>query len=143
MHIKPILIEPILIEPILMEPILMEPILMEPILMEPILMEPILIEPILMEPILIEPILMEPYLIKYSYNHFKGSKKAFNYNPYNGINIVSFGRVDMLERFKSTINKTFRLNICKNKLILKIIIIKIIVLISDNRIIIPDKFTKD
>ena len=38
----------------------------------------------------------------------------------------------MLERFKSAINKIFILNICKNKLVFKIIIIKIILLISAN-----------
>ena len=104
----------------------------EPILIEPILIEPILIEPILIEPILIEPILIEPILIEYSYNHFKGSKKAFNYNPYNGINIVYFGRVAMLECFKRGINKIFILNICKKVLIKIKIIIKIILLIRSN-----------
>ena len=49
----------------------------------------------------------------------------------------------MLERFKSAINKIIRLNFCKNKIILKIIIIKIMLLINTNDIIIPDKFTKD
>ena len=38
----------------------------------------------------------------------------------------------MLERFKSAINKIFILNICKKVLIKIKIIIKIIVLISDN-----------
>ena len=66
------------------------------------------------------------------YNHFKGYKRTFNSNLYNDINIVSFGRVAMLECFKRCTNKIFRLNICKNKLILKIIIIKIILLIRNN-----------
>ena len=88
-----------------------------------------IIEPILMEPILMEPILMEPiksFKIKYSYNHFKGSKKAFNSNICKSINIISFGRVAMLECFKSASNKIFILKGYKNKIILKIIIIKII-----------------
>ena len=38
----------------------------------------------------------------------------------------------MLERLKSAINKIFILNNCKNKIILKIIILKIIVLINTN-----------
>ena len=87
--------------------------------------------------------MLEPYLIKYSYNHFKSLKRAFNYKPYKDINIISFGRVAMLERFKRCTNKIFILKGYKNRLILKIIIIKIIVLINTNRIIIPDKFTKD
>ena len=66
-----------------------------------------------------------------SYNHFKGSKKAFNCNPYNGINIVSFEFLAMLEGFKSAINKIFILNICKKVLIKIKIIIKIIVLIRN------------
>ena len=118
----------------------------EPILMEPILMEPILMEPILMEPILMEPILMEPFKsfkIKYSYNHFKSLKQAFNSNLCKSINIISLGCVAMLEGFKRCTNKIFILNNCKNKIILKIIIIKIIVLIKNNDIFIPDKFTKD
>ena len=49
----------------------------------------------------------------------------------------------MLERFKRCTNKIFGLNICKKVLILKIIIIKIIILIRNNDIIIPVKFTKD
>ena len=49
----------------------------------------------------------------------------------------------MLERFKSATNKIFRLKGYKKVLILKIIIIKIILLIRNNDIIIPDKFTKD
>ena len=123
---------------------------------EPILMEPILIEPILIEPILMEPILMEPFK-SYNhlklYNHFKGSKKAFNYNPYNGIKLNRFRLLAMLERLKSAINKIIILKGYKNILIFKIIIIKIMSLISDNDIIIllirnndifiPDKFTKD
>ena len=38
----------------------------------------------------------------------------------------------MLERFKSAINKIFILNNCKNKIIFKIIIVKIILLIRNN-----------
>ena len=71
-------------------------------------------------------------LIKYLYNHFKGSKKAFNSNLYNGISIVSFGRVAMLESLKSASNKIFILKGYKKVLILKIIIIKIILLIRNN-----------
>ena len=71
-------------------------------------------------------------LEQYSYNHFKGSKKAFNSNLCKSINIVSFGRVAMLERFKSAINKVFILNNCKKILIKIKIIIKIIVLIRNN-----------
>ena len=94
-------------------------------------MEQLLLEQLLLEQLLLEQPMLEQ-LIKYSYNHFKGSKKAFNYNPYNSINIVSFGRVAMLECFKRGINKIFRLKGYKNKLILKIIIIKIILLINTN-----------
>ena len=90
-----------------------------------------LLEQRLLEQQLLEQQLLEQ-LIKYSYNHFKGSKKAFNYNPYNGIKLNRFRLLAMLERLKSAINKIFRLNICKNKIILKIIIIKIIVLIRNN-----------
>ena len=112
-------------------------------IIKPVLLKPVLLKPVLLKPVLLKPVLLKPVLLKYSYNHFKGFKRAFNSNICKSINIVSFGRVAMLERFKSAINKIFILNICKNKLILKIIIIKIILLISDNRIIIPDKFTKD
>ena len=91
---------------------------------------------------MLEQLQLYHYLIKYSYNHFKSLKRVFNCNPYNGINIISFGRVAMLERFKSAINKIIRLkgyknkifilNNCKNKIIFKIIIVKIILLIRNN-----------
>ena len=71
-------------------------------------------------------------LEQHSYNHFKSLKRAFNSNICKSINIIYFGRVAMLERFKSAINKIFILNNCKNKIILKIIIIKIILLINTN-----------
>ena len=71
-------------------------------------------------------------LIKYSYNHFKSLKRTFNSNICKSINIVSFGRVAMLECFKRCTNKIFILKGYKNIIILKIIIIKIIVLIRDN-----------
>ena len=71
-------------------------------------------------------------LIKYLYNHFKSLKRAFNYNLYKYININSFGRVAMLERFKSATNKIFILKGYKKVLILKIIIIKIILLINND-----------
>ena len=89
-------------------------------------------EQLLLEQLLLEQLLLEHYLIKHSYNHFKSLKQAFNSNLCKSINIVSFGRVAMLECFKRGINKIFRLNNCKNIIILKIIIIKIIVLINTN-----------
>ena len=85
----------------------------------------------MLEQQLLEQQLLEQ-LIKYSYNHFKSLKRAFNSNLYNGINIECFGRVAILERFKSASNKIIRLNICKKVLIKIKIIIKIIVLIKNN-----------
>ena len=76
--------------------------------------------------------MLEPYLIKYSYNHFKSLKRAFNSNLGKSINIVYFGRVAMLECFKRCINKIFILKGYKNIIIFKIIIIKIIILIRIN-----------
>ena len=112
--------------------LLLKPVLLKPVLLKPVLLKPVLLKPVLLKPVLLKPVLLKPVLLKYSYNHFKGYKQAFNYNPYNGINIIYFGRVAMLECFKSAINKIFILNICKNKIILKIIIIKIILLINTN-----------
>ena len=71
-------------------------------------------------------------MLEHSYNHFKGYKQAFNYNPYNGIKLNRFRLLARLERFKSSINKIIRLKGYKNKIIFKIIIIKIIVLINTN-----------
>ena len=88
----------------------------------------------IIEKLLIEPILIEPILIEYfkSYNHFKSLKRAFNYNLYKSIKLNRFRLLAMLERFKRCTNKIFILNNCKNKIILKIITIKIIVLINTN-----------
>ena len=114
-----------------MEQQLLEQQLLEQQLLEQQLLEQQLLEQQLLEQQLLEQPMLEQ-LIKYSYNHFKGSKQAFNSNLCKSINIVYFGRVAMLECFKSAINKIFILNICKKVLIFKIIIIKIILLINTN-----------
>ena len=46
-----------------------------------------------------------------SYNHFKGSKQAFNYKSYKSIKLVRFCRVARLKRSKRGTNKIFRLKI--------------------------------
>ena len=83
----------------------------------------------MLEQLMLEQVLEQ--LIKHSYNHFKGFKRAFNYNLYNGINLIRFGRVAMLECFKSATNKIFILKDYKKDLIKIKIIIKIIVLIRN------------
>ena len=100
-------------------------------MLEQLLLEQPMLEQLLLEQLLLEQQLLEQ-LIKYSYNHFKSLKRVFNSNLCKSINIISFGRVAMLECFKSAINKIFILNNCKNKLVLKIIIIKIMLLINSN-----------
>lgn len=64
-----------------------------------------------------------------SYNHFKGSKKAFNYKTYKSIKLVRFWLKGALECFKIDINKIVRLKIYKWSLV------KIMLLISTNKII--------
>ena len=91
----------------------------------------LLIEQLLLEQLQLEQPILEQLLLEHSYNHFKSLKQAFNSNLCKSINIISFGRVAMLECFKSAINKIFILNNCKNKIILKIII-KIITLSRSN-----------
>ena len=126
----------------LLEQLLLEQLLEQPML-EQQLLEQLLLEQPMLEQLLLEQPMLEQQLLEHSYNHFKSLKRAFNSNICKSTNIISFGRVAMLECFKSASNKIFMLNICKNKIILKIIIIKIILLIRNNDIIIPDKFTKD
>ena len=112
-------------------------------LLEQQLLEQQLLEQPMLEQQLLEQPMLEQQLLEYSYNHFKSLKRAFNSNICKSLNIVSFGRVAMLECLKRCINKIFRLNNCKKVLIKIKIIIKIIVLIRNNDIFIPDKFTKD
>ena len=63
-----------------------------------------------------------------TYNHFKGSKQAFNCNPYKSIKLVGFWLVGMLKCFKISINKIVRLKIYGWSLV------KIMILISTNKI---------
>lgn len=46
-----------------------------------------------------------------TYNHLKGSKKAFNYKSYKSIKVVRFWLVDRLKGFERGINKIIRLKI--------------------------------
>jgi hypothetical protein len=66
-----------------------------------------------MEQQLLEQQLLEQQLLEYSYNHFKGSKQAFNYKSYKSIMVVRFWLIGMLKGFKRSTNKIFRLKIYK------------------------------
>ena len=105
---------------------------MEQLLLEQQLLEQPILEQLLLEQQLLEQPILEQLLLEHSYNHFKGSKQAFNSNLYKSINIISFEFLAVLECFKSSTNKIIRLNICKKILIKIKIIIKIIVLIRNN-----------
>ena len=78
-----------------------------------------------------------------SYNHFKGSKKAFNYKSYKSIKLVRFWLIARLKGFKRGINKMVRLNFCKKVLIKIKIIIKIIPLIRNTVMILSIKNLKN
>ena len=131
MNIKKLLIEPVLLKPVLLKPVLLKPVLLKPVLLKPVLLKPVLLKA------------LKSYNHLKLYNHFKGLKRAFNSNIYKSIKLNRFRLLAMLERLKRGTNKIFILNNCKKDLIKIKIIIKIILLINDNRIIIPDKFTKD